>query len=133
MQIKIGTKIIMEISAGNLRCLDNDLLSSKDWLVEGLKGKINHCKKRMFRQWIPILRDRSLDIPATDSALIALILSQSDYKDRRNREEVNSDTEDICLLSTGGNKKAKATCPWEATRIQIFETGQAPTDECDVH
>ncbi len=99
----------------------------------GLIGKINNCKKRFFREWIPKLRERSLAIPATDSALIALILSQPDYKDRKDREEVDHDVEDVCLLSTGGQLKAKSTCPWEFTRTQVFETGQAPTDECDVH
>ena len=133
MQLKIGSKVIMVVSADDFSSLDNDLLSAKDWLVDGLKGKINNCKKRMFRQWIPILRNRSLSIPATDSALIALIKSQTDYKDRRDREEVDHDTEDICLLSTGANKKAKTSCPWEYTRVVAFETDGAPTDECDVH
>lgn len=130
MQIKIENKIIYEISVKDIKCMDNDLLSSKDWFQEALTGKINNCKKRMFRQWIPILRGRNLTIPANDNDLIALILSQSDYKDRRNREEVNNDVVNICLDS---GKLAKSTCPWMNTRVKIFTTGQAPTENCDIH
>ena len=144
MQIKIGAKVIMDITTDDVKCMDNDLLSSKDWLIEGLKGKINNCKKRMFIQWIPILRSRSLAIPPTDSALIALILSQPDYKNRYDREDaiIGQDVENVCLVS---NKKAKSSCPWETTKVKIFSisikkvngeiviTRLVPTDDCDVH
>ena len=132
MQLKIGNKIIMEVSADDIFCLDNDLLSSKDWLQAGLRGKINQCKKRLFRQWIPILRERSLDIPATDSALIDLIKSQPDYKDRRNREEAEEGqtVKDVCLDS---NKLAKSSCPWTNTKTIIYISGTEPIDDCDVH
>jgi len=86
MQIKVGNKVIMEISATDLKCLKNDLLDSEDWFVKALEGKINKCKKRMMREWIPKLRSKGLSIPANDEELVDLILAQSDYKNRAERE-----------------------------------------------
>ena len=86
MQIKVGNKIIMEISVMDLKCLKNDLLDPKDWFIGALTGKINNCKKRMMREWIPKLRARDLPIPANDEELIDLILAQDDYKNRVERE-----------------------------------------------
>lgn len=132
MDIKIGNKKIMSVTANEIKCLDNDLLSSKDWLVEGLNGKINACYKRMRRQWEDILRKRGLAIPADDDDLITLITSQPDYANRMDRESAKIENEvvNICLVS---GKKAKASCPWEVTRVRIFTKGTAPTTECEDH
>ena len=86
MQIKVGNKTLMEISVTDLKCLKNDLLDPKDWFVGALTGKINNCKKRMMREWIPRLRARDLSIPSDDTELIDLILAQDDYKNRAERE-----------------------------------------------
>lgn len=134
MQLKIGNKVIMNVSSDDVKCLDNDLLSAKDWLVMGLKGKINNCKKRMYREWIPKLRERNLDIPSADSALIALILSQPDYKDRRDREDAAPGQTAVNVCRDSG-KKAKPTCPWTNTETIIFrdDDPNLPTDDCDIH
>jgi len=86
MQIKVGNKVKMEISQTDLKCLKNDLLDPEDWFVRALTGKINNCKKRMMREWIPKLRAKDLSIPANDEELIDLILAQDDYKNRAERE-----------------------------------------------
>lgn len=86
MQIKIGNKMIMEISQTDLKCLKNDLLDPEDWFVKALEGKINNCKKRMMREWIPRLRAKGLSIPSSDKELIDLILAQPGYKNRVERE-----------------------------------------------
>jgi len=86
MQIKVGNKIIMEISATDLKCLKNDLLDPEDWFVKALTGKINKCKKRMMREWIPKLRSKGLSIPPGEEELVGLILAQDDYKNRAERE-----------------------------------------------
>ena len=86
MQIKVGNKIIMEISITDLKCLKNDLLDPEDWFIGALTGKINKCKKRMVTQWIPILRSKGLSIPSNDEELVDLILAQPDYKNRAERE-----------------------------------------------
>ena len=86
MQIKVGNKVIMEISMTDLKCLKNDLLDPEDWFVKALTGKINKCKKRMMREWIPRLRSKGFSIPPTDEELVDLILAQPKYKNRAERE-----------------------------------------------
>ena len=86
MKIKVDNIEIMEISQTDIKCLKNDLISPKEWFINAITGKINNCKKRMIQEWIPILRQRGLTIPASDTELITLILGQSDYKDRKIRE-----------------------------------------------
>lgn len=76
----------MEISQTDLKSLKNDLLDPQDWFVQALTGKINKCKKRMMREWIPRLRAKGLSIPANDEELVDLILTQPDYKNRAERE-----------------------------------------------
>lgn len=87
MQIKIDDKVIMEVSQTDTKCLKDSILDPKEWFISALMGKINNCKKRMFLNWIPKLRARSLSIPADDNNLIDMITSQADYKDRAAREE----------------------------------------------
>ena len=87
MQIKVGNKVIMEISQQDLKCLKNDLLDTEDWFVKALTGKINNCKKRMMREWIPRLRAKGLSIPSNDEELVDLILAQPDYKNRAERDK----------------------------------------------
>ena len=131
MRIKVGNKVLKEISVDEIKALKHDLLSPKDWFQAGpLENKIIQSKKRMFRQWIPILRERGLTIPSNDADLVALILSQPDYKNRKQREEVDKDVVEICVDS---NKKSKPSCPLVKTRTLIFEKGEGPTVSCDVH
>lgn len=89
MQIKVGNKVMMEISSTDLKCLKNDLLDPQDWFVKALTGKIDKCKKRMMNQWIPRLRSKGISIPPTDEELVDLILSQPDYKNRAEKEKDN--------------------------------------------
>lgn len=130
MQIKVGNKVLMTISLDDISCMENDLLSPRDWLKLALRGKINACKKRWFRTAIPMLRAKGLAIPSNDSDLIALVKTQPEYKNRKEREEEKNDVVDICLDS---GKLAKSTCPLEKCEIQIFNKGTAPTNNCDVH
>ena len=89
MQIKVGNKIIMEISQVDLKCLKNDLLDPEDWFVKALTGKINKCKKRLMREWYPkLMADENVDnIPANEKRFLNLIFSHPDYKNRVEREE----------------------------------------------
>ena len=56
------------------------------WIKEALSGKINSCYKRMQREWTEkLLNDDSFTdpIPSNKEDLIKLILSRSDYKNRK--------------------------------------------------
>lgn len=89
MQIKVGNKVIMEISVTDLKCLKNDLLDPEEWFVKALTGKINKCKKRLIRQWYPILMKdpEVISIPGNEEEFLNFVFSHPDYKDRAERGE----------------------------------------------
>jgi len=130
MQFKVGNKVILEVSANELFYLKNIVVSPKDQVQKGIRGKISQSRKKTRREWIDKLIAKGLDVPHDETAFVALIKAQPEYKTRRETEEVDKDVRDICLDS---NKLAKSTCPLTNTEAIIFKTGQAPVDECDIH
>ena len=68
--------------------LKNDLLDVQDWATKAIDGKVNNCKKRMLREWLPKLyADDSVDsIPASEDEIVAMIVARDDYKDRAARD-----------------------------------------------
>ena len=88
MDIQINGITVLTLSDIDIAALDNDLLSKKDWFTAAIVGKINNCKKRMIREWQPILFSdpEVVSIPATDEGMIAMIIARDDYKTRIERE-----------------------------------------------
>tara|TARA_R110000822_G_scaffold226840_1_gene359463 strand:- start:243 stop:497 length:255 start_codon:yes stop_codon:yes gene_type:complete len=78
----------IEISSVDESALNNDLLDIDTWVKDALTGKINSCKKRMVKEWLPKLyADASVEnIPATEEGIIELVLKRDDYKNRVARE-----------------------------------------------
>ena len=83
----------MDISKRTLTSLEesvlkNDLLDIQVWVDGAINGKINNCKKRMVKEWLPKLYadDSVSSIPATEDEIVALIVARSDYKDRAARD-----------------------------------------------
>ena len=68
--------------------LKNDLLNVQVWVDGAIDGKVNNCKKRMLREWLPKLyADDSVDsIPASEDEIVAMIVARDDYKDRAARD-----------------------------------------------
>jgi len=79
----------IEISDVEVLCLQNDLLDIDDWILKAVAGKINNCKKRMIRDWIPrLMADPDLtSIPSDEDALIQSIVDRDDYMNRQERED----------------------------------------------
>ena len=73
----------------SLTCLQNDILDIEDWILKAVAGKINNCKKRMIRDWIPrLMQDPSLtSIPSNEDLLIEEIVSRGDYMTRQQRDD----------------------------------------------
>ena len=67
--------------------LKNDLLDVQDWVDGAIDGKVNNCKKRMLREWLPKLYDDDSvsSIPASEDEIVAMIIARDDYKDRAAR------------------------------------------------
>ena len=64
--------------------LKNDLLDVQDWVDGAIDGKVNNCKKRMIREWMPKLYadDSVSSIPASEDEIVAMVIARDDYKDR---------------------------------------------------
>jgi len=84
-------KITLTFTEEEVNCLLNDLPGVEgivDWFSQGpSQNKIAECKKRLLKEWIPKLRDHSVNIPANDSELLPMIFSHKLYKDRLGRKE----------------------------------------------
>jgi hypothetical protein len=54
----------------------------EDWVIGALMGQVNRGKKRMLREWQPIiLADPDVStMPATEEGLINMIVARDDYK-----------------------------------------------------
>ena len=83
----------MDISKRTLSSLEesalkNDLPDVQDWVNGAINGKINNCKKRMIREWLPKLYadDSVSSIPASEDEIVALIVARDDYKNRAARD-----------------------------------------------
>ena len=68
--------------------LKNDLLDVQDWVDKAVDGKVNNCKKRMLREWMPKLYadDSVSSIPASEDEIVAMVVARDDYKDRAARD-----------------------------------------------
>ena len=76
--------------------LSNDLYNDTDnagidkWIQDAVDGKINNCWKRMQNEWTTILmNDESFTdpIPSNQADFVKLVLSRSDYKNRKARDD----------------------------------------------
>ena len=84
--------ITVAISDEDVLVLNNDLLNINDWVQKAVTGKINSARKRMVKEWQPILfNDPSVtSIPATDNELISLVMSRPDYKNRSDKDSYDA-------------------------------------------
>ena len=79
--------------------LSNDLYNGSDnagldlWIQGAMDGKINNCWKRMQNEWTTrLMNDESFNdpMPSNQADFVKLVLSRSDYKNRKARDDVNT-------------------------------------------
>jgi hypothetical protein len=79
--------------------LSNDLHNDTDnagldaWIQGAVDGKINNSWKRMQQEWTTkLMNDESFTdpIPSNQADFVKLILSRSDYKNRKARDDASS-------------------------------------------
>ena len=79
--------------------LSNDLYNDSDnggldlWLQGAIDGKINASWKRMQQEWTTkLMNDESFTdpIPSNQADFVKLVLSRSDYKNRKARDDASS-------------------------------------------
>jgi len=84
-------EITINLSEMDVKYLENDLLGIDDWFQQAKKGKVNQCKKRFLREWIPKLMNcpKIKQLPASEDGVVNLAMSQPQYKNRKQREKDN--------------------------------------------
>ena len=79
--------------------LSNDLYNDSDnggldaWVQGAMNGKINNCWKRMQNEWTTrLMNDESFNdpIPSNQADFVKLVLSRSDYKNRKARDDAST-------------------------------------------
>jgi len=75
--------------------LSNDLYNDTDnagideWIQDAVDGKVNNAWKRMQQEWTTkLMNDESFTdpIPSNQADFVALVISRSDYKNRKQRD-----------------------------------------------
>ena len=72
---------------------DTDNAGLDDWIQKAVDGKIANCWKRMQSEWTTkLMNDESFTdpIPSNQADFVKLILSRSDYKNRKARDDASS-------------------------------------------
>ena len=72
---------------------DSDNAGLDDWIQAAVDGKINNAWKRMQTEWTTrLINDDSFTdaIPSNQADFVALIISRSDYKNRKARDDAST-------------------------------------------
>ena len=81
------------------KILSNDLYNDTDnagideWIQGAIDGKLNNCWKRFQQEWTTkLMNDDSFTdaIPSNQEEFVNLVLSQSSYQTRKERDDANS-------------------------------------------
>ena len=89
MKITKGTNsIAIEFTDIEIKILENDLIGAIDYFEIAATEKLANCKSRLIKKWmIKFQNEKSVEnIPTDEDLLLALIFSQSDYKNRVGRD-----------------------------------------------
>ncbi len=110
MKIKVDDELIHESSELDDFFVDNDILDKPVWLKGAWVGKVNECKKRFMREWLPkLLADPNIDsLPGKEEEIVALVKARPDYKNRVERDEEEE-------------AKRKALMEEEAARLKVLQ------------
>lgn len=89
MKIKVDDKLIHKSSELDDFFVDNDILDKPVWLKGSWVGKVNNCKKRFMREWLPkLLADPNIaSLPGSEEEIVALVKVRPDYKNRVQRDK----------------------------------------------
>lgn len=92
MQIKINDEIILEITQDYqdlltyslpLDSLEDEIKRRLIWIIN---EKLQGCKKRILRDWLPILKSELTSLPVSDDDIVALVMAHPEYKNRDARD-----------------------------------------------
>ena len=93
MKVSVNDLELFTLSEIQKRVIMNDI--HEDVFDEDMKKRLQYilihkyerCLDRMQKEWMPKLKERSVDsIPLNDERFADLVFSQPDYKDRKTRD-----------------------------------------------
>lgn len=97
MKISVDDKELFTLTATQKQVIENDIPSQdldqdlKRRLEYIIKHKYDQCFKRLKEEWEPKLAAKGIQsIPTDKDAFAQLVFQQSDYKNRSQREALNS-------------------------------------------
>ena len=92
MKISVNDQELFQLSETQKKVICNDIhddefdVDMKRRLQYILAHKYERCMERLKSEWLPKLKQRLTSIPTSDEELAKIILSQPDYKCRKDRE-----------------------------------------------
>ncbi len=97
MKIEVDKKLILELSPTQKKVIQNDIF--EEIFQEDMERRVHYilthkyerCLERLKKEWIPKLQLRMESIPTNDEALAELIFSQTDYKNRSQRDRMDQE------------------------------------------
>lgn len=69
-----------------IKCLEHYVPDVKEWIDQAIEGKINSCKKRLFKGEIEKSLATDSPFPATQKEVLMKVFSHPDYQSRRVRD-----------------------------------------------
>lgn len=86
---KTDNSITFEFDKIEQQIIANDVENPLDWIEVAVQNKIARCKKRLINEWTTKFRQTQSveNIPTDENEMVALIFSQSEYKNRNEREK----------------------------------------------
>lgn len=79
----IYTKVITD---DEIKCLEHYVSDVTEWIDQAIEGKINSCKKRIFKGEIDKAITNDSPLPATQAEVFSTFFADPDYKSRRVRD-----------------------------------------------
>lgn len=92
MKISVDDQELYALSETQKRVIQNDIHDDefdqdmKRRLQWVLNHKYERCLERMKNEWMPKLKNRVASVPTDDDAFAQLVMSQPEYKSRKQRD-----------------------------------------------
>lgn len=95
MKIKLDNEIVLDLNETKKKVIKNDI--NEELFEEEIKRRLHwvlthkyeQCLERLKKEWTPRLKNSGVkSIPLDDDEFAELVFSQSDYKNRSQREAI---------------------------------------------
>ena len=81
-------QVTLTLDDNDVKIVENDVPDAVQWLTDAWNGKVNNCKKRMVKTEVDRSIQKSEAIPTGDAAIIQKVLSDPNYKSRKQKDDL---------------------------------------------